>query len=119
MIRLYARLNNKQGRTSAARKKQRLALVERIKYSNDLILMTNVKLEAMNKEIKTIIEATSMGKLEKNAVIQSLLDLHIVSISDDEIMKIAVDKASNNNYTWNFDYGVDMAKWMRDKLINH
>lgn len=33
----------------------------------------------MNKEIKTIIEATSMGKLEKEAVIKSLLDLHNVS----------------------------------------
>ena len=40
--------------------------------------MTNVKLEAMNEEIKNIIEATSMGKLEKEAVIKSLLDLHNV-----------------------------------------
>jgi len=42
-----------------------------------------------------------------------------VSISADEIMKVAVDKASNNNYTWNFDYGVDMANWMLDKFTKH
>jgi len=53
-------------------------------------------------------------KQVKNSVV-----LADVSISDDEIMKIAVDKVSNNNYTWNFDYGVDMAKWMRDKLLNY
>ena len=33
----------------------------------------------MNEEIKNIIEATSMGKLEKEAVIKSLLNLHSVS----------------------------------------
>jgi hypothetical protein len=55
-----------------------------------------------------------IAKQVKNSVV-----LADVSISDDEIMRIAVDKVSNNNYTWNFDYGVDMAKWMRDKLLNH
>ena len=38
----------------------------------------NVNFEAMNEEIKNIIEDTSMGKLEKEAVIKSLLDLHSV-----------------------------------------
>jgi predicted amidophosphoribosyltransferase len=33
----------------------------------------------MNEEIKNIIEATSMGKLEKEAVLNSLLNLHSVS----------------------------------------
>ena len=33
----------------------------------------------MNEEIKNIIQATSMGKLEKEAVLNSLLNLHIVS----------------------------------------
>lgn len=37
--------------------------------------------------------------------------------SDDEIQSVAVDKASNIKYTWNFDYGVDMAKWMRSIAI--
>lgn len=32
----------------------------------------------MNDELKNIIEATSMGKLEKEAVIKSLLNLHSV-----------------------------------------
>ena len=70
----------------------------------------------------TITETTRLllqGNLTKEEADKILLDLHIVSISDDEIMKIAVDKVSNNNYTWNFDYGVDMAKWMRNKLLNH
>jgi hypothetical protein len=43
-----------------------------------VLITLNVKLEAMNEEIKNIIEATSMGKLEKQAVIKSLLDLHNV-----------------------------------------
>ena len=54
----------------------------------------------------TITETTRLllqGKLTKEEADKILLDLHIVSISDDEIMKIAVDKVSNNNYTWNFD----------------
>jgi hypothetical protein len=34
----------------------------------------------MNEEIKNIIDATSMGKLEKEAVIKSLLNLHSVSV---------------------------------------
>jgi len=38
----------------------------------------NVKFEAMNKEIKNIIEATSMGKLEKESVLNELLNLHDV-----------------------------------------
>tara|TARA_R110002020_G_scaffold49388_1_gene140518 strand:+ start:851 stop:1165 length:315 start_codon:yes stop_codon:yes gene_type:complete len=33
----------------------------------------------MKEEIKNIIEATSMGKLEKEAVLKSLLNLHIVN----------------------------------------
>ena len=33
----------------------------------------------MKEEIKNIIEATSMGKLEKEAVLNSLLNLHSVS----------------------------------------
>ncbi len=43
----------------------------------------------------------------------------LVIISDEEILNIAIDKASNEKYTWNFDYGVDMAKWMRNKLIGY
>ena len=45
--------------------------------------MLNVNFEAMNEEIKNIIEATSMGRLEKEAVIKSLLNLHGVSGSTD------------------------------------
>ena len=41
----------------------------------------NVNFEAMKEEIKNIIEATSMGKLEKEAVLNSLLNLHSVSFS--------------------------------------
>jgi hypothetical protein len=55
--------------------------------------MLNVKLEAMNKEVRNIIEATSMGKLEKKAVIKSLLDLHIVSerYSKEDVRKYGDD----------------------------
>ena len=73
----------------------------------------------MEKTIKETTRLLLNGKLTKEEADKILLNLHIVSISDDEIMKIAVDKVSNNNYTWNFDYGVDMAKWMRYKLLNH
>lgn len=45
--------------------------------------------------------------------------LNVVSVSDDDIKNVAVDKASNGKYTWNFEYGVDMAKWMRDKLLKY
>ena len=48
--------------------------------------MSNVKLEAMDKEIKNIIEATSMGKLEKEAVIKSLLDLHNVVVRSEQLV---------------------------------
>lgn len=37
----------------------------------------------MEEEIKNIIEATSMGKLEKEAVLNSLLKLHSVSERND------------------------------------
>jgi hypothetical protein len=47
----------------------------------------------MKKEIKEIIEATSMGKLEKKAVIESLLNLHSVSKKElKEKLQIEFDK---------------------------
>jgi hypothetical protein len=47
----------------------------------------------MKKEIKEIIEATSMGKLEKKAVIESLLNLHSVSKKElKEKLEIEFDK---------------------------
>jgi len=48
----------------------------------------------MNEEIKNIIEATSMGKLEKEAVIESLLNLHSVS-------KSALDKPKKKKFKHN------------------
>lgn len=46
----------------------------------------------------------------------TIKSLENVTVSDDEIFKMAVKKAEENDYTWRFDYGVDMAKWMREKL---
>jgi hypothetical protein len=56
----------------------------------------NVNFEAMNEEIKNIVEATSMGKMEKEAVIKSLLDLHSVS---KRLLEIR-DKAKINADAW-------------------
>lgn len=45
----------------------------------------------MNEEIKNIIESTSMGKLEKEAVLNSLLNLHSVSVSFSERIQNLID----------------------------
>lgn len=39
----------------------------------------------MEKEIRNIIEATSMGKLEKESVLNELLNLHSVSNRDSKL----------------------------------
>ncbi len=56
-----------------------------------MVANVNVKFEAMREEIKNIIEATSMGKLEKEAVLNSLLNLHLVMLS--ETLEKAEEKA--------------------------
>ena len=77
------------------------------------------KILKMEKTIKVTTRLLLNGKLTKEEADKILLDLHIVSVSDDEIFKTAVSKAEKTDYTWRFDYGIDMAKWMRDKIINH
>ena len=73
----------------------------------------------MKAQILKIAKALEKGTINTEQARILLLGLLIVSVSDDDIQNVAVDKASDGKYTWNFDYGVDMAKWMRDKLINH
>lgn len=73
----------------------------------------------MKTELSKIAQDLEQGTITDNEARNLLLGLLIVSVSDDDIQNVAVDKASNGKYTWNFDYGVDMAKWMRNKLLNH
>ena len=71
----------------------------------------------MKAQILKIAKDLEKGTINTEQARTLLLGLLIVSVSDDDIQNVAVDKASEGKYTWNFDYGVDMAKWMRDKLL--
>ena len=53
----------------------------------------------MREEIKNIIESTSMGKLEKEAVLNSLLNLHIVMQTlPKRLSNSAYIRAKNSTY---------------------
>ena len=84
-----------------------------------IITESQYTVKDMKAQILKIAKDLEKGTINTEQAQTLLLGLLIVSVSDDDIQNVAVDKASDGKYTWNFDYGVDMAKWMRDKLINH